>query len=413
MGLFEQRDELINSHIFSIVLGVEQEMIEYDLSDEHKMLSDTVRDFVKNEITPYAREIDEKAQFPLSIFKKMADLGFIGAAIPPEYGGAGMGLMGVYLVVEEISTALPSLGMDYMVTAGVIAYHSIYKLGSDLQKKKYLPGLISGEMIGAIGMTEPNAGSDVANMTTRAKKNENGDYILNGSKTLITNFGAPLPSVGVFITVTDADSRKGGMTSFLVEKDFPGVTVSKELETCGMRSSSQAEISLEDCVAPAENLLVAEGKGMMVSLSGIDVDRILCCALSTGIARGAYERAVRYARERIAFGQPIINFQAVQLMLSKMATYIHASRLLGHHAVWVYEQGKRCTVEAAMAKRVASHHAQDAAVWAMHILGGYGYCREYEVERFFRDNMGVEIGGGAAEILEVLIGRNVVESRIM
>jgi alkylation response protein AidB-like acyl-CoA dehydrogenase len=384
-------------------------MLEYPLSAEHKMIRDSIREFVKKEIAPTATEIDEKGEFPLDIFRKMAEPGYIGAAIPIEYGGSGMDLMAVYLIVEEIATALPSLAMDYMVTEGVIAYHSIYKLGSDIQKKKYLPKLASGEIIGAIGMTEPDAGSDVANMQTRAVK-KNGNYILNGSKTLITNFGAPLPSVGVFITVTDSDRGTKGMTSFLVEKDFPGVTVSKELETCGMRSSSQTEIILADCLVPAENLLVGEGKGMMVSLSGIDVDRILCCALSTGIARGAYERAVNYARKRFAFGQPIINFQTIQLMLSKMATYIHASRLLGYHALWVYQQGKRCTLEAAMAKRVASHHAQEATIWAMHILGGYGYCRENEVERFFRDNMGVEIGGGAAEILEVLIGRKIIEA---
>lgn len=383
-------------------------MFEYQLSNEHTMLRETIREFVKNEITPYAREIDEKAEFPFDIFKKMAELGFLGAAIPSEYGGADMDLMAVYLVVEEIATALPSLAMDYMVTAGVIAYHSIYKLGSEIQKKKYLSPLVKGEMIGAIGMTEPDAGSDVANMRTRAVKDENGNYILMGTKTLITNFGAPLPSVGVFIALTDPEGGTKGMSSFLVEKDFPGVIVSKELETCGMRSSSQTEIILEDCLVPGENLLAGEGKGMMVSLSGIDVDRILCCALSTGIARGAYERSVKYAYERSAFGQPIIDFQGVQLMLSKMATYIHASRLLGYHAIGVYEQDKRCTIEAAMAKRVASLHAQDAAIWAMHILGGYGYCNEYEVERFFRDNMGVEIGGGAAEILEVLIGKTVI-----
>lgn len=388
-------------------------MLEYQISDEHRMLRETVRDFVKNEITPYAREIDEKKEFPFDIFKKMAELGFLGAAIPSKYGGADMDLMAVYFVVEEIATALPSLAMDYMVTAGVIAYHSIYKLGNEVQKKKYLGPLVSGEMIGAIGMTEPDAGSDVANIRTRAIKDENGNYILNGTKTLITNFGTPLPSVGVFIAVTNPEGGTKGMSSFLVEKSFPGVTVSKELETCGMRSSSQTEIILEDCPVPAENLLVGETKGMMVSLSGIDVDRILCCALSTGIAQGAYERAVKYANERSAFGQPIIDFQVIQLMLSKMATYIHASRLLGHHAIWVYEQGKRCTIEAAMAKRVASLHAQDAAIWSMHILGGYGYCNEYEVERFFRDNMGVEIGGGAAEILEVLIGRHVIKSPII
>jgi alkylation response protein AidB-like acyl-CoA dehydrogenase len=385
-------------------------MMDYPLSDEHKMVRDAIRDFVKNEIAPYAREIDESAQFPLQIFKKLSELGFVGVAIPPEYGGGGMDLMAVYLVVEEIATALPSLAMDYMVTAGVIGHHSIYKLGNETQRQKYLPKLAKGEMIGAIGMTEPDAGSDVANMRTRAEKTENGYYIINGTKTLITNFGAPLPSVGVFITITDPEQGTKGMTSFLVEKDYPGVTVSKELETCGMRSSSQTEIVFEDCVVPSENILVGEGKGMMVSLSGIDVDRILCCALSTGIARGASERALKYAHKRVAFGQPIVDFQAVQIMFSKIANYIHASRLLGYHALWIYQQGKRCTVEAAMAKRVASHHAQEATIWAMHILGGYGYCREYEVERFFRDNMGVEIGGGAAEILEVLIGRNVIKS---
>lgn len=384
-------------------------MFEYSLGDEYQMLRDTARQFVKKEISPYAREIDERAQFPLDIFKKMADLGFIGAAVPQEFGGAGMGLMGVYLVVEELATTSPSLAMDYMVTAGVLAYGTIFKLGTDFQRRKYIEKLLRGEMIGAIGMTEPNAGSDVANMKTRAVKKD-GYYVLNGTKTLITNFGGPLPSVGVFITVTDPSRGSKGMTSFLVEKAFPGVSVSKEIETCGMRSSSQCEISLDNCPVPEENLMVAEGRGMSVSLTGIDVDRILCCALSTGIARGAYERSVKYARERIAFGQPIIEFQSVQLMLSKMVIYIHASRLLGHHAVKIYESGKRCTLEAAVAKRVASGHAQDATMWAMHILGGYGYCREFEVERFFRDNMAVEIGGGAADILEVLIARKVIDS---
>jgi alkylation response protein AidB-like acyl-CoA dehydrogenase len=387
-------------------------MIDYRLSNEQKMVKETITDFVKTEITPYAKEIDEKAKFPLDIFRKISDLGLVGAAIPTKFGGSGMDLMGVYLVVEEIATTLPSLAMDYMVTAGVIAYHSIWKLGNETQRKKYLPLLARGEMIGAIGMTEPNAGSDVANMKTRAVK-KNGYYLLNGTKTLITNFGAPLPSVGVFITVTDPGKGPKGMSSFLVEKSFPGVKISKELDTCGMRSSSQTEIVLEDCPVPEENLLAQEGMGMMVSLSGIDVDRILCCALSTGIARGAYERALKYAKERVAFGEPLVNLQAVQIMLSKMVTYIHASRLLGHHAVWVYEQGKRCTIEAAMAKRVASHHAQEATIWAMHILGGYGFCWEYEIERLFRDNMGVEIGGGAAEILEVLISRNAIKSPLL
>jgi isovaleryl-CoA dehydrogenase len=384
-------------------------MIEYPLSNEQKMLKETIRDFVKSEINPRAKEIDEAAKFPLDIFKKISDLGFVGAAIPTKFGGSGMDLMGVYIVVEEIATTLPSLAMDYMVTAGVIGYHSIWKLGTEIQKKRYLPPLARGEMIGAIGMTEPNAGSDVANMKTRAVK-KNGYYLLNGTKTLITNFGAPLPSVGVFIAVTNPGSGAKGMSSFLVEKSFPGVKISKELDTCGMRSSSQTEIVLEDCPVPEENLLAQEGMGMMVSLSGIDVDRILCCALSTGIARGAYERALKYAKERVAFGEPIVNLQAVQIMLSKMATYIHASRLLGAHAVWVYEQGKRCTIEAAMAKRVASQHAQESTIWGMHILGGYGFCREYEIERLFRDNMGVEIGGGAAEILEILISRSGIKS---
>lgn len=381
--------------------------MDYLYSSEHKMLIENIRNFVKKEIAPQAREIDEKAQFPIEIFKKMAELGFLGAAIPSEYGGSGMDLMAVYLIVEELATTLPSLAMDYMVTAGVIGHHSIYKLGNKLQREKYLPKLASGEMIGAICMTEPDAGSDVANMRTKAIR-EKDSYIINGSKTLITNFGGPLPSVGVLIAVSDPEKGPKGMSSFLIEKNFPGVKVSKELETCGMRSSSQTEIVFEDCLVPLENLLQDEGKGMMVSLSGIDVDRILCCALSTGIAKGAFKRAVKYAHERIAFNEPIINFPAVQTMLSKIATYIHASRLLGRHAVDIYEQGKRCTLEAAMAKRVASHHAQEATIWCMHILGGYGYCREYEVERFFRDNMGVEIGGGAAEVLESLIGRNVI-----
>lgn len=381
--------------------------MDYRYSPEHKMLLENIRNFVKKEIAPQARDIDEKAQFPVEIFNKMAKLGFLGAAIPTEYGGSGMDLMAVYLIVEELATCLPSLAMDYMVTAGVIGHHSIYKMGTKAQKEKYLSKLSSGEMIGAICMTEPNAGSDVANMKTKAIR-KNDSYIINGSKTLITNFGGPLPSVGVLIAVTDPEKGTKGMSSFLVEKSFSGVKVSKELETCGMRSSSQTEIVFEDCLVPLENLLQNEGNGMMVSLSGIDVDRILCCALSTGIAKGAFKRAVKYAHERIAFNEPIINFPAVQTMLSKIATYVHASRLLGYHALDVYEQGKRCTLEAAMAKRVASHHAQDATIWCMHILGGYGYCREYEVERLFRDNMGVEIGGGAAEVLESLIGRYVI-----
>ncbi|MCH8813586.1 MAG: acyl-CoA dehydrogenase family protein [Chloroflexi bacterium] len=378
--------------------------MEFNLSEEHRLLQRSVRDFARREVAPHAQEIERNGEFPLDLFRAVTKLGWLGAAIPTEYGGGGLDLLADFIIAEELATALPGFAMDCMVHSGVIGYKVIYRMGTDDQRKEYLPRFTRGEVIGAIVMTEPDAGSDVRGVKTTAAV-DGDDYVLNGRKTLITNFGAPLPSVGMVLAGMSNGDGDRKYSAFLVEKDTPGISVSDPIEMSGMKSSYQNEVTFDDVHIPKGALLGKEGDGLKMALASIDVDRILCCALSTGIARGAYERAQAYSRQREAFGQPIGDFQAVQIMLAEMATKITASKLLGYYATSLEVAGQRCTSEAAMAKLFATTMAQYVTEHAMHIHGGWGYTVEVGVERFYRDNMAVVLGGGAAEILQLAIGK--------
>ncbi len=377
--------------------------MDFKLDERHLMLQQAVRRFAKKEVAPQAQSIERDHLFPTELYQQVAKLGWLCTAIPAQYGGGGLDLMGDYIVAEELATQLPGFAMDCMVHSGVIAYKVLWKMGTEDQRQRYLPPACRGEFIGAIVMTEPDAGSDLRGIKTTAVP-DGDDFILNGTKTFITNFGAPLPSVGVVLTKLQ-NGDKPTFAAFLVEKEMTGVSVSPPIEMCGMKSSSQNEISFDNVRVPRTNLIGNEGDGLRVVLSATDVDRILCCSLSTGIARGAYQLALAYAQKRRAFGQPIAQFQAVQMMLARMAMDIRAAKLLGYYAAQREAANVPCSADTAMAKLFATTMAQQVTEHAMHIYGGHGYAVESGVERFYRDNIAVVLGGGATEILHMVVAR--------
>lgn len=384
-------------------------MLDFSLNDELIMLQKTIRELLVKELEPIVEELDEKHEFPLDFFRRLGQLCFLGTAIPEEYGGSGAGILSTFLIIEEIARVCPSLAMDVMVHAGVVSYGSIYLYGTEAHKRNYLPKLLQGEMIGAIGFTEPNAGSDLSSVQTRAEKVDNG-YILNGNKIFITNAGAPLPSLVLLLAKNGNNQGKYDMSTFLVEKGLLGYSIGKKFNKCGMRMSQTNELIFDNCLVPRENLFGVEGEGIKNTLRSLDYDRLFCTALSTGIAQGVFDRAFKYSTQRLTFGKAIANNQSIQILLAKIHTNIHAARLMGHYCCWLEALGKRFTTEAAMAKHFASHMAQQAAWDAMAIHGGYGFMKEYRVEMFFRDNMAVELGGGASGVLDLLIARNLFKN---
>lgn len=378
--------------------------MDFILSDEHRLVRDTIREFARKEIEPIADDLDRSGRFPLEVFRSLGAMGYLGAAIPAEYGGAGLDLLGVVLMVEELARVCPPFAMDIMVHSGAIAYGAIYRQGTESQRRAYLPAMCRGDMIGAILQTEPNAGSDVAAMATRAV--EDGDaYRVSGVKTFITNFAAPLPAVGCLLAVTEPGRGSRGMTDLIVEKAMPGVSIGTIWDKCGMRCSQTAEVIFQDVRVPRANVLGEPGRGMRAALSIIDYDRLMCIPLSVGLAQGVLDLALAYAQERRAFGQPIANFQAIQMKLADMATHVTMARLAAYYAAWTEMQGQPFTAEVAMGKLYASRIATEATMAAMQIHGGYGFMREGKVERFFRDVKAIELGGGSNEILQLVIAR--------
>lgn len=383
--------------------------MDFELSKEHRLLRDTIRDFASAELAPLTDELDRTGDFPLAVFRRLGELGYLGTAIPEEYGGAGLDVLGVVLMVEELARVSPAFAMDVMVHAGAIAYGGILGQGSEAQRKKYLPPMCRGELIGAILQTEPNAGSDVAAMRTRAV--DAGDaYRVSGTKTFITNFGAPLPALGCLLAVAEPGRGSKGMVDLIVEKSMPGVSITTIWDKCGMRSSQTAEVVFEDVVVPKDNVLGEIGHGMRVALRIIDYDRLLCIPLAVGLAQGAFDLALRYAQQRQAFGQPIAQLQAIQMKLADMATHIAMARLGGYWAAWTEMQGEPFTSQVAMAKLFASRMATEATMAAMQVHGGYGFMREFQVERYFRDVKAIELGGGSNEILQLVIARHLLRA---
>lgn len=376
------------------------------LTEEQQMVKDTARRFAEGELKGRANEIDEKGQYPLELLSKMGEMGFLGLVVPAEYGGAGTDTLSYSLVVEELSRVCGSSGLT------VAAHNSLGAMpiviaGSEEQKRRYLPAIASGEAISCFGLTEPNAGSDASGTETRAERR--GDkYVLNGTKIFVTNGGFARCMVAT--AVTDPGRGVHGISAFIVESGFPGFRVGSLEKKLGVRGSSTAEIVFEDCEVPAGNLLGREGEGFKIFMKTLEGGRISIGAMAVGLAQGALEAALAYARDREQFGRHIAEFQAIQHMIADMATEIHAARLMVYHASLLKDRGVPFARESSMCKLFASEAAMRVTTRAIQIHGGYGYTTDYTVERFYRDAKLTEIGEGTSEIQRLIIARSFLRS---
>ena len=378
--------------------------MDYELPDHLREIQRTVREFVQSEVKPHAREWDEKGEFPWEVVRKLGPLGLMGIAVPEEYGGAGLGSLATAVVVEEIARHDGSLALTVASHNGLGTGH-LLRFGSDAQKRHYLPGLASGQKLAAWGLTEPGSGSDAAGMTTTAVRRGSG-WVLNGAKTFITQ--GTVGDVFVVLAKTDAALRQRGITAFVLEKGLKGFTQRAIHAKLGMRSSDTAELHLEDVEVPDESRVGAVNEGFTNTLQILARGRITIGALALGLARGALEEARAYAKERKAFGKPIAELEAIAFMIADMATDVAASRLLVHRAAALCDAGQPFAKEAAMAKLFASEAAMRATTRAVQIHGGYGYTREFPVERYFRDAKLTEIGEGTSEVQRIVISREIL-----
>ncbi|MDG6225672.1 MAG: acyl-CoA dehydrogenase [Candidatus Thermoplasmatota archaeon] len=370
-----------------------------ELNEQQVMIRNMVREFAAREIAPGAAERDRKEEYPHEILKKMAELGILGAIIPAEYGGPGLDHVTYATIIEEISRACASTGVVTSVHNSLTAW-PIIQYGTEEQKAKYLPILARGEKIGAFGGTEPDAGSDLGAMKSTAELK--GDhYILNGTKTFITS--GPKAGIIIAFAVTDREKGPKGISAFIIESDFKGYKVGSIFEKIGINASMTSELIFEDMEVPKENLLGKEGEGFKIALSTLDGGRIGIAAQAVGIAQAALEESVAYSKQRHQFGKPISSFQAIQWMIADMATRIEAARFLVMNAAYMKDQGKRFSKEAAMAKLYSAQTAVDATDKAIQIFGGYGYTREYPVERLYRDARITGIYEGTSEVMKMVI----------
>ena len=377
-----------------------------DLTEEQQLLLRSVREFAEAEVKPHAKEIDETGRFPLDTFKKAAELGLTGIAIPENYGGAGMDHVSYAIVIEEISRVCASTGTILSVQNSLYC-DPIYRFGTDEQKQKFLIPYARGEKIGCYALTEPQAGSNAAALATKAVRK--GDaYVVNGTKAWITNGGAADAAL-VYVN-TQPEKGEKGITALVVEKGTPGFAVGKEEKKLGVHATACTELSFSDCEVPVANRIGNEGEGYKVALSTLDGGRIGIAAQATGIAQGAFEAALSYAQQRQAFGHPIADFQAIQFMLADMATELDAARLLARRAAWKQDSGARFTMEASIAKLFASEMSTRVTHKAIQIHGGYGYSREYPVERNYRDARITEIYEGTSEIQRLVISSLVLKA---
>jgi alkylation response protein AidB-like acyl-CoA dehydrogenase len=378
--------------------------MDFRLTDEQKQIQQMVREFAESEIRPHVMEWDEAQHFPVDTFKRAGELGMLGVIFPEEYGGAGLSYIDYINVIEELGV------IDSGFALSVAAHNSlgtghIYLAGNEEQKKKWLPKLTSGEWIGAWGLTEPGSGSDASGMRTFAMKDGN-EWVLNGTKNFITN--ATYANISVVLAVTDRNDQKRGITAFAVEMDRKGIRPGKKENKLGMRVSDTAELVLEDCRVPAENILGEIGYGFIDAMKVLDGGRISIGALSLGVARGAFEAARDYSKQRTAFGKPISDFQAIQFMLADMATEIDAARLLCYRAATMKDAGERVTQASAMAKLYASEVAVRATEKGVQIFGGYGFIKDFPAEKYYRDVKLCTIGEGTSEIQRMVIARNLL-----
>jgi len=370
-----------------------------ELNDQQKMIQKMVREFAEKEVAPIAAELDEKAEYPTKTLQKMAKLGLLGIIIPTEYGGAGLDTISYAIVIEEISRKCASTGVVSSVHNSLTAW-PIIKYGTDEQKKKYLPILAKGEKIGAFAGTEPNAGSDLGAMQTTAVL-KGSKYIINGDKTFITS--GPEAGIIIVFAVTDKEAGAKGISAFIVESDFKGYKVGSIFEKLGINASKTSELIFEDMEVPKENLLGKEGDGFKIALGTLDGGRIGIACQAVGIAQAALDESIEYSKQRQQFGKPIAKFQAIQWMIAEMATRIEAARFLSLNAAYKKDIGERYGKEAAMAKLFASETAMECVIKGMQIHGGYGYTKEYTIERLFRDAKITEIYEGTSEIQKMVI----------
>lgn len=381
--------------------------MEFLLTEDQKMLQAMVRDFATRELEPIAAQIDKEARFPAESVRKMAELGLMGIPFPGEYGGSSSGELSFVLIEEELSRVSASIGTIYFVTAG-LAGKPIYLFSNEEQRKRFVPGVAAGKKLTAFALTEANAGSDPASMEMTATKQGNG-YVLNGTKIFICN-GAEADFIVTFATI-DRSLRHKGITAFIVEKETPGFSVGRHEDKLGIRGPSTTELLFEDCFVPEANRLGKEGEGFKIALKSLDISRVAVAAQAVGIAQGAFDKALSYAKERQQFGQPIANFQAIQWMLADMATGIDAARLLTYRAAYLQDNGLPFVKEASMAKVFAAETAMSVTTKAIQIHGGYGYVKKYPLERYFRDAKVTEIYEGTSEIQRLTIARHLLKEK--
>ncbi|HEY8134334.1 MAG TPA: acyl-CoA dehydrogenase family protein [Thermoanaerobaculia bacterium] len=378
--------------------------MDFRLTDEQIQIKQMVKDFAESEIKPHVMEWDEAQTFPAGVVKKLGELGMLGAIFPEEYGGAGLSYVDYVNIIEELGVVDSGIGLTVAAHNSLCTGH-IYLAGTEEQKKKWLPKLTSGEWLGAWGLTEPGSGSDAAGMRTSAVKSGN-EWVLNGTKNFITN--ASHADISVVLAVTDKNDQKHGISAFAIEMDRKGIRPGKKENKLGMRASDTAELVMEDCRIPNGNLLGTVGDGFVDALRVLDGGRISIGALAVGIARGAYEAARDYAKQRNAFGHPIADFQAIQFMLADMATEIDASRMMCYRAAAMKDAGERITHYSAMAKLYASEVAVRCTEKGVQIFGGYGFIKDFPAEKYYRDVKLCTIGEGTSEIQRMVIARHIL-----
>src|SRR5512139_1966400 len=372
------------------------------LTDEHRMLRDSLRDFAQQRLAPFAAEWDRNATFPKEALAELAALGTFGIAVPEHYGGAGMDYLALAIALEEIAAGDGATSTIISVNNCPVC-SILMAWASEEQKQRYLVPLARGDMLGAFCLTEPHVGSEASGLRTSAVR-DGGDWVLNGVKQFITS--GKNADVAIVLAVTDRTAGKRGISAFIVETKTPGYVVARIEEKLGQHASDTAQILFEDCRVPAANLIGDEGAGYKIALSGLEGGRIGIAAQSLGMARAAYEAALKYARERVAFGRPIFDHQAVQFRLADMATQLEAARQLIHHAAALKDAGEPCLKQAAMAKLFASEMAERVCSDAIQIHGGYGYVSDFPVERIYRDVRVCQIYEGTSDIQRILIARS-------
>ena len=379
--------------------------MDFQFTEEQDLLRSTIRDFAESEIRPNMMEYDEKQEFPWEVVNKLGELGLMGILFPEKYGGAGLGYTEYAMAVEELSRVDGSVGLTVAAHNGLCSNH-IYLFGTEEQKQKYLVPLATGKWVGAWSLTEPTAGSDAGGTKTVAVEDGDG-WLLNGAKTFTTH-GA-VGKVCIIFAVTDRDKGKKGISSFLIEQGTPGYRAGKKENKMGLRASETSEVIMEDCRLPADQLVGERGAGFLQAMKILDGGRVSIAALALGMARGAFEAALKYSTEREQFGRPISHFQGVQFMLADMATKIEAASLLTYRSAWLKDQGQSVTKESAMAKLYAGEIGVEVVDKALQIFGGYGLVKDYPAEKYFRDMKLCTIGEGTSEIQRLVIARELLK----